>query len=132
MTEPTPPKSPKSSQGDAIRAGLTGCCPRCGARTLFTGWIKFAARCRVCELDFLQFNVGDGAASFLILIVGAITVGLAITVELSLSPPFWLHLLLWPPFALVLILLALREAKGVLLALEYHNAAREGRIDIRP
>ena len=115
-----------------IPAGLTGCCPRCGARTLFSGWIKFAPRCRACGLDFLQFNVGDGAAAFLIMIVGAVIVGLAITVELALSPPFWLHLLLWPPLALVLILFALRLAKGVLLALEFHNAAREGRIDTRP
>jgi uncharacterized protein (DUF983 family) len=119
------------TQQSAVHAGLTGCCPECGARTLFAGWIKFEPRCRACGLDFLQFNVGDGAAAFLIMIVGAIIVGLAITVELSLSPPFWLHLLLWPPIALVLILFALRLAKGVLLALEYRNAAREGRIDTR-
>lgn len=115
-----------------IQAGLTGCCPQCGARTLFSGWIKFAPRCRACGLDFGQFNVGDGAAAFLILIVGAIIVGLAITVELAFSPPPWLHLLLWPPLALILILLALRVAKGVLLALEFHNAAREGRISRTP
>jgi uncharacterized protein (DUF983 family) len=49
-------------------------------------------------------------------------------VELKFSPPFWLHLILWPPILLVLTIFSLRASKGVLLALEYRHAAREGRI----
>ncbi|WP_404710649.1 DUF983 domain-containing protein [Sphingomonas sp. MMS24-J13] len=120
-----------SIEPSPIQAGLTGCCPRCGARTLFASWIKFAGRCRACGLDFSQFNVGDGPAAFLTLFIGAIIAGSAIAVELIFSPPFWVHILLWPPITLGLILLALRAGKGVLLALEYRNAAREGRIDTR-
>ncbi len=120
-TEPSP-----------IAAGLSGCCPRCGARTLFATWLKFADRCRVCGLDFTQFNVGDGPAAFLTLFLGAIVAGLAITVELVFSPPVWVHILLWPPVTLGLIVLSLRAGKGVLLALEYRNAAREGRIGRQP
>jgi len=111
-----------------IKAGLTGHCPRCDARTLFAGWVRFADRCAKCGLDFKSFNVGDGAAAFLILILGAITAAAAIVVELTFSPPFWLHILLWPPVVLVLTILSLRASKGILLALEYAHAAREGRI----
>jgi uncharacterized protein (DUF983 family) len=111
-----------------ILAGIKGCCPRCGARTLFAGWIKFAPRCRTCGLDFGQFNVGDGAATFLILILGALISGLAIWLELAASPPWWLHVLLWPPLTLALLLGSLRVSKGVLLALEFHHRAGEGRI----
>lgn len=111
-----------------ITAGLTGRCPRCNAPTLFSGWIRFAPSCSNCGLDFSAFNVGDGPAAFLTLIVGAIIAALAITVELVFSPPFWVHILLWPPIALALILGCLRLSKGLLLALEYRNAAREGRI----
>ena len=111
-----------------IKAGLTGHCPRCDARTLFSGWVKFAERCSNCGLDFKSFNVGDGAAAFLILILGAITAAAAIIVELKFSPPFWLHIVLWPPIVLVLTVLSLRASKGVLLALEYRHAAHEGRI----
>jgi uncharacterized protein (DUF983 family) len=111
-----------------IRAGLTGRCPRCNAPTLFSGWIKFAERCSGCGLDFSAFNVGDGPAAFLTLVIGGLVAGLAITVELVFSPPFWVHLLLWPPITLALIIALLRGSKGVLLALEYRNAAREGRI----
>ena len=90
--------------------------------------MKFADRCSNCGLDFKSFNVGDGAAAFLILILGAITAAAAIIVELKFSPPFWLHIILWPPIVLVLTVLSLRASKGILLALEYRHAAHEGRI----
>ena len=107
---------------------IRGLCPRCGAPGLFVNFLRFADRCRGCGLDYGAFNVGDGAAAFLILIVGAVVCILAITVELKYSPPLWLHLLLWLPLTVILTVGLLRIAKGLLLALEYKNAAREGRI----
>jgi uncharacterized protein (DUF983 family) len=112
-------------------AAARGCCPRCGQHTLFAGWVKFADRCSACGLDFTAFNVGDGPAAFLTLIIGAIVAGLAIAVELIFSPPWWVHVLLWPLVTLAMILASLRVTKGMLLALEYLNAAREGRISRR-
>lgn len=112
-------------------AALKGLCPRCGARSLFDGVIRFAPRCRACGLDLAAFNVGDGPAAFLILIVGGIVSALAIFTELAFAPPFWLHILLWPPIALGLVMGLLRIAKAALLALEYRNKAREGRIQDR-
>lgn len=111
-----------------LQSGTTGLCPRCGAKSLFAGIIRFADRCPACGLEFAAFNVGDGPAAFLTLIIGAIVAGSAIAVELIFSPPFWVHALLWPPITLALILGSLRVAKGMLIALEYRNAAREGRI----
>jgi uncharacterized protein (DUF983 family) len=111
-----------------LEVALRGLCPRCGAPGLFANFLRFADRCRGCGLDYGSFNVGDGAAAFLILIVGAMISILAITVELKFSPPLWLHLLLWLPLTLILTVVLLRVAKALLLALEYKNAAREGRI----
>lgn len=107
---------------------LRGLCPRCGNRTLFGGLATFAPKCRACGLDFAGFNVGDGPAAFLIFIVGGLVVGLAIAVELGLSPPWWVHVLLWLPVAAALTIGLLRLSKGLLLALEYKHRAREGRI----
>ncbi len=109
-------------------SAFKGACPRCGARTLFAGWVKYADRCPACRLDYAAFNVGDGPAAFLTLIVGTIIVVLSIWLELAASPPVWVHLLIWPVLTLFLVILSLRWAKGALLALEYRNAAREGRI----
>lgn len=105
-----------------------GLCPRCSARTLYQGLAGFAPKCRACGLDFAGFNVGDGPAAFLILIVGALVTGLAVALELSWEPPFWVRAILWLPLTAALVVGLLRLAKGLLLALEYRHRAREGRI----
>jgi uncharacterized protein (DUF983 family) len=107
---------------------LRGLCPRCGSKTLFKSLTAFAPRCRTCGLDFEAFNVGDGPAALLILVIGAVIVGLAITVELKFSPPWWVHVLLWVPLTTAVVIFSLRAAKALLLALEYRHRAREGRI----
>jgi uncharacterized protein (DUF983 family) len=113
---------------DTAEAAIRGLCPRCGASGLFSGIVRFAPSCRNCGLDYAQFNVGDGPAAFLIMIVGAIVTVLAVVVQLNFEPPFWVHLLLWVPLTLALVLGLLRIAKGALLVLEYRNRAREGRL----
>ena len=121
MSDVAPPPHP-------AEAALRGLCPCCGAPGLFAGFLRFAHRCPTCGLDYDAFNVGDGAAAFLILIIGAIVSVLAIVVELSVSPPWWVHVILWLPLTIGLTIVSLRFAKGLLLAIEYRNAAREGRI----
>lgn len=113
---------------DTAQAAIRGLCPKCGAPSLFAGLVSFAPRCSGCGLDFRQFNVGDGPAAFLIMIVGAIVTIMAVVVQLKFEPPFWVHALLWLPITLVLVLGLLRIAKGALIALEYRNRAREGRL----
>ena len=117
----------KQSAPASVSGVVRGRCPRCGAPTLFDGWLSFARTCRACGLDFAAFNVGDGPAAFLILIVGAIVTGGAIALELSASPPYWVHLV-WVPVAAILTIAGLRVGKAWLLAQEYRNEAREGRI----
>lgn len=121
------PDRPETMQGQPsiVEAALSGLCPNCGERTLFAGIARFAPRCSSCGLDFASFNVGDGPAAFLTLIVGTLVVALAVWLELSLQPPFWLHVLLWVPLAAALTLAGLRLAKGALLASEFRNRARE-------
>lgn len=115
-------------QPDTASAALFGLCPRCGVRSLFDGVARFAPRCRACGLDYAQFNVGDGPAAFLTLIVGAVVAGLAIWLQLSVSPPFWVHALLWVPLTTALVIGGLRVAKAWLLGAEYRRRAGEGRI----
>jgi uncharacterized protein (DUF983 family) len=111
-----------------VRAAFFARCPRCETAPLFDGWIRFAPRCRGCGLDYSAFNVGDGPAAFLILIVGGLVTALALMLQLRASPPFWVHILLWVPLTTALILFCLRISKAALFILEYRNKAREGRI----
>lgn len=119
---------PPSGEPRPFDCGWKGLCPRCGAPDLFAGWIRFADRCRACGLDIAAFNVGDGPAAFLTLILGTlVTIG-AVALELSVAPPLWLHMLIWMPVTLGGVLVSLRIAKGWLLALEYKNRAAEARL----
>lgn len=113
---------------DTAQAALRGLCPRCGTHGLFRGVVSFSPSCRTCGLDYGQFNVGDGPAAFLIMIVGALVSTAAITLELNARPAFWVHILVWVPVTTVLVIALLRLAKGLLLILEYKNQAREGRL----
>jgi len=112
-------------QPGLVPAALFGLCPRCGSRTLFAGLTKFAPRCRVCGLDIESYNVGDGPAAFLTLIIGALVVGLALWLELSVHPPFWVHIILWVPITTAAVIWGLRAGKAALLAVEHQRRARE-------
>lgn len=115
----------REGQPGLAEAALLGLCPRCGAKTLFGGMLAFATRCRACGLDYARFNVGDGPAALVTLAVGAITVGLAIWLQLSVEPPWWVHVLLWVPLTTALVIGGLRVTKAGLLVSEYRNDARE-------
>ena len=121
------PDNPDSSKGQpSLReAAFFGLCPRCGAKTLFAGPIKFADHCRACALDFGKFNVGDGPAAFLTMIVGAIVVALALTLQLAAEPPWWVHVLLWVPLTTLGVIGGLRLSKAALMWSEYRQKAGE-------
>jgi uncharacterized protein (DUF983 family) len=109
-------------------SALWGRCPECASPELFDGVVQFAKTCKTCGLDFGAFNVGDGPAAFLVLIVGALVSIGAITLQLSVEPPFWVHILVWVPVTTGLVIGLLRVAKAALLFLEYKNRAKEGSI----
>ena len=110
-----------------VGASLKGLCPRCGASGLFAGPVNFAERCRACALDFQAYNIGDGPAAFLTLIIGALVSALAIWLQLAAEPPFWVHIVLWVPLSTFAVLAGLRYGKSRLLAAEYRRKAGEAR-----
>ncbi|HKD46453.1 MAG TPA: DUF983 domain-containing protein [Rhizomicrobium sp.] len=112
---------------NTTKACLLGLCPRCGQGALFDGYIKLKALCPSCGLDYAMFDAGDGPAVFGILIVGAIVAALALYVEFTFSPPYWVHAVLWVPLIVILSLLFLRLSKSSLLVLQYKHKAGEGR-----
>lgn len=116
MTAPRtwPPLSPFST-------GFACKCPRCGKGSLFTGSLDVRDACSHCGLDLTPHDTGDGATVFVILILGAITVILALWLETALEPPIWVHLVVWIPVISVLSIVMLRPFKGILIGLHYKN-----------
>jgi uncharacterized protein (DUF983 family) len=118
MTEPLP-----------IARGLRGRCPRCGEGRMFSGFLNLRPVCEKCGLDFSFADAGDGPAIFVILGAGFVVVFAALITEIVYKPPYWLHAVIWLPLVLIVTLLPLRMIKGLLIALQYHHKAAEGRFD---
>ena len=111
-----------------ILRGLVCKCPRCGEGKLFEGFISLRPSCSSCGLDYAFIDAGDGPAVFIILIAGFIVVFCALIVEVAYQPPFWLHAVLWVPLVLLTTLAPLRSMKSLLIALQFHHKAQEGRL----
>jgi uncharacterized protein (DUF983 family) len=109
-------------------AGLTCRCPRCGKGKLYAGFLTLAPGCEACGLDYSFMDSGDGPAIFVIMIAGAIVVTAALITEVKYQPPFWVHAVLWLPLTLAVTLWPLRAIKSLLIALQYHHKAAEGRL----
>ena len=109
-----------------ISAGLGCKCPRCGRERLFDGFLKVAGRCSACGLDLTKQDSGDGPAVFVIFLLGALVVPLALLLEFKVEPPLWVHLMIWPVVVLGGALAMLRPLKGLMIALQYKNKASEG------
>ncbi|MGI9418189.1 MAG: DUF983 domain-containing protein [Geminicoccaceae bacterium] len=121
MAEGTPPS--------AFLAGLRCRCPACGAGALFRGFLQVRPSCQICGVDLSGQDSGDGPVPFVIFMVGAIVVGLALVTEVRYGLPVWLHLTLWLPLAVVLVLALMRSAKALLIALQYKHRRQDFRKD---
>ncbi len=88
---------------------------------MFDGFLHVRPVCRNCAADLSGQDSGDGPVAFIILIVGAVVLGLALVVEVRYGPPVWLHLVLWLPLTVVLTLALMRPLKSLLIALQYKH-----------
>ncbi|HKX07152.1 MAG TPA: DUF983 domain-containing protein [Stellaceae bacterium] len=114
MSGETPALSP-------LAAALSCRCPRCGKGKILQGVLTVVPRCPACGLDLHAEDVGDGPAALVILILGALIVFGAAMLELKAAPPFWVHVALWPPVALLGTILLQRALKAWLIALQYRH-----------
>jgi uncharacterized protein (DUF983 family) len=119
--------TPVSVYQSAIR-GIACRCPRCGRGKLYQGFLTLRPACERCGLDYAFIDAGDGPAVFVILIAGFIVVAAALIVEVKYQPPFWVHAALWIPLVLAVTLWPLRALKSLLIALQFHHKAAEGRL----
>jgi len=111
----------------AIARGVRGCCPRCGNGKLFSGFLTIAPRCEACGLDYSFADSADAPAFFVMFFAGFVVAGAALVVEALYQPPLWVHALLWAPLIAITTIGPLRPMKGVMIALQFHHKAAEGR-----
>jgi uncharacterized protein (DUF983 family) len=122
---------PDAAKPSPYLSGLLCRCPNCGKGPLFTGFLTLRPRCEVCGLDYGFADAGDGPAVFVVMFAGFVVCGAALFVEMRYAPPLWVHMLLWIPLVVLTTVGPLRPLKGLLIALQFHHKAAEGRLDRR-
>jgi uncharacterized protein (DUF983 family) len=110
-------------------AGLRQRCPHCGQGPVFVSYLRFADQCSVCGADFRIADAGDGPAVFVIFVVGALAVPVALILQFGLNLPGWLVLSISFAFVIALSAALLPPFKATLFALQWRHKAGEGRLD---
>jgi uncharacterized protein (DUF983 family) len=112
------------------RAALFARCPRCERGPIFDRFLTLRSHCPHCSYDYSHADQGDGPAVFLIFIVGFLFLPIVMISEVGADRPIWLSLAIWGPIILLLVILLLRPAKALTIALAYHTKRdREGVIE---
>jgi uncharacterized protein (DUF983 family) len=122
----THPPTPQTSASPVV-LGIKGLCPHCGQGKLFSGLLTVAPSCEVCGLDYSFADSADGPAVFVMLLAGALVAGVALYMEFTYEPVWWVHALVQVPLITLVCLAMLRPFKGVLITLQYANKAVEER-----
>ncbi|WP_408589010.1 DUF983 domain-containing protein [Novosphingobium sp.] len=108
-----------------IKSGWHGTCPRCGKASMFQSWLKLQKNCPSCGLDYSFANADDGPAFFALCITAFPLTFIAVWLEVTYSPPWWVHVLTSVPILAFGCLASLRPFKGLLVASQYMNSAVE-------
>jgi uncharacterized protein (DUF983 family) len=103
------------------RVALAARCPRCGEGPLFNGFLTVVDSCSVCRLGFAGHDTGDGPAFFIMLPLCILIAVLALVVDMTIRPPLWLHIIVWPLVIMGVVALTLRPVKGLMIALQYRH-----------
>jgi uncharacterized protein (DUF983 family) len=108
---------------ETLLLGLHCKCPSCRKGDLYKSKLNLALRerCENCGFDLAKNDAADGPAVFLIFILGALLVPMALLLEVTAHPPLWLHGMLWGTLALIMTLGALRPLKAYIIALQYKH-----------
>lgn len=109
-------------------AAILARCPNCGKGRMFQTFINFAPRCEKCGVSFGKADVGDGAAVFVMFIVGALVVPTAFILQKQ-GVDNLANLAITCIATIVLSLGLLRPIKALLFALQFKHKAAEGRLD---
>ncbi|MFN4089263.1 MAG: DUF983 domain-containing protein [Alphaproteobacteria bacterium] len=113
--------APSSAQAPSVQAAWRCRCPRCGRGALYRGFLTVRDRCDACGLDLSRHDSGDGPAVILIFLLGTLVVPLALLTEGLFAPPYWLHILFWPPVILGMAIGLLRPLKAFFVGQQYRH-----------
>jgi uncharacterized protein (DUF983 family) len=99
--------------------GCLGRCPKCGEGRIFPAFLKVVDSCPACGEELHHHRADDFPAYIVIFIVGHLLVPIVLAVEAAFSPPVWVHLALWLPISLALVMGLLQPVKGAIVGVQW-------------
>ena len=117
--------SDASKSSSLISLSLSGKCPACYQSSVFSGAVAFKDKCDVCGLDITKHDNGDGPATAVMLVAGAVMLLVAFIIEISYHPPLWVHIIVGISVILFSSWWSLRFFKAMLLTLQYRYRKKE-------
>ncbi len=99
-------------------------CPRCHQGRLYHHGLfnlNLRDQCDQCDLDLRKNDSADGPAVFLIFILGAFLVPLALIFDTVVNPPLWVHAILWGCIALGITIGSLKPLKSLVIGIQYRH-----------
>jgi uncharacterized protein (DUF983 family) len=106
---------------NGIKTAFRCKCPKCHQGTLYQSRfdLRLNDKCPECGFDLEKNDSADGPAVFLIFILGALIVPLALFVDAIFIIPLWLHAVIWSVLVLLLTVGSLKPLKSYIIMLQY-------------
>jgi uncharacterized protein (DUF983 family) len=101
----------------ALRRGLAGKCPACGAARLFGRFLKPVTCCTACGRDWTIQRADDFPAYLVVLVLGHLLIPVVVEVNIWFDVSTVAQMLLWPALATIAALSMIQPAKGFVIAL---------------
>jgi uncharacterized protein (DUF983 family) len=103
-----------------IKVGFSLRCPNCERGQLFEQRFRMRTSCAYCHARF-ERSSGDALGGVYINVAVAELTALVgfFTLDSLLRLPVWVHLAIWLPYVLIVILLFYRHARGIWVAVSY-------------
>lgn len=106
----------RARKGPVLRAMWRGFmlrCPNCGKGRILSGFLRPTSGCGHCGEAYDHIRTDDFAPWLGILVIGHFLVPFAILVETLFAPTLFVHLLIWVPIGVEMVLVFLPRAKGM-------------------
>lgn len=106
-------------------------CPCCEQGVIFPSrWtLETIESCPHCALPLAKNDSGDGPAVFMIFILGALLMPMALVVEVWLRPHLWVHVVVWGIIGLAMCAYAMQPLKAYVMLLQYRHLPESWRKD---
>lgn len=122
-------KGPEKTPGllSDLNFSLKGRCPVCRKGKLFSSFLTITKKCPACGAPLGDHDIGDGAAVFLIFLLGFSLMPLAWIIDVKFAPPIWVHLLYVGGLGAIAVFFLMPAVKSYILLLEYrHRPPKDG------